>query len=145
MKISTRTRYGIRAMLEIALHPGDVPVEMSVISKNQGISRKYLHTLLLALKNNGLLTSVRGTAGGYLLARDPAEITVYEIFTILEGSMNLVDCVTDTGSCGRSAGCVTRNIWDRLSCLIRDELDMLTLADLVSEHRMLGQAVAADN
>ena len=131
----------MRAMLEIALHQGRVPVEMSVISKNQGISRKYLHTLLLALKNKGLLKSVRGTAGGYLLARKPADITLYEIFSILEGAPSLVDCVTDTGRCARSEGCATRNVWDRLSRLIRDELRAVTLADLVDEHRELAAAV----
>ncbi len=70
-------------------------MEMSVISKNQGISRKYLHTLLPALKNRGLMTSVRGTAGGYLLFREPKDIILYEIFNILEGPVGLVSCVDE--------------------------------------------------
>ena len=135
MKLSTRTRYGIRAMMEIALHDGVHTVDLNEISRNQGISKKYLHTLLVNLKNSGLLTSVRGNTGGYLLARRPEEITVYEIFRILEGPAELVECVANKGACKRSGDCTARGLWGRVSALIRNELESTTLADLAAEYK----------
>jgi Rrf2 family transcriptional regulator, cysteine metabolism repressor len=133
MKLSTRTRYGIRAMLEIALHDGVKPVDLNEISRNQDISKKYLHMLLVALKNKGLLNSVRGNAGGYRLAKKPAEISLFEIYTTLEGPAGLVDCIGNPGVCKRSETCATRRLWDRLSTAIRRELEGTTLADLVQD------------
>lgn len=133
MKLSTRTRYGIRAMLELALHEGGSPVDLNEISRNQGISKKYLHALMMQLKNGGFITSVRGNAGGYLLARRPADITLYEIFSTLEGTPELVECVTNEKACNRSERCVTRKLWDRIGSTIRRELESTTLEDLVRD------------
>lgn len=131
MKLSTRTRYGIRAMLELALHDGVKPVDLNEISRNQGISKKYLHALMMQLKNGGFITSVRGNTGGYLLTRRPEEITLYDIFATLEGPPELVECVSNEKACNRSERCVTRKLWERIGATIRKELEGTTLADLV--------------
>lgn len=137
MKLSTRARYGIRAMLEIAMHGGQSPVDLNEISKNQGLSKKYLHALLVQLKNAGLLASVRGKTGGYLLAKKPEEITLFDIYLVLEGGINLVDCVAHEELCSRAGDCVARKIWQRLGNAIRKELDTTTLADLIEETRAM--------
>ncbi|OHD64275.1 MAG: hypothetical protein A2176_01355 [Spirochaetes bacterium RBG_13_51_14] len=133
MRLSTRTRYGVRAMLEIALHNPTQPVDLNEISKKQGISKKYLHTLLTLLKNNSLVVSIRGNAGGYLLARKPEDISLYEIFRILEGTPGIVDCVENDKACRRFAVCTTRKLWRRLSASIQKELECTSLADLVAD------------
>lgn len=133
MKLSTRTRYGIRAMLELALHDGNAPVDLNEISKNQDISKKYLHALMMQLKNGGFITSVRGNTGGYLLARRPGDITLYDIFATLEGAPELVECVTNEKACNRAERCVTRKLWDRIGSTIRRELESTTLEDLVRD------------
>ncbi len=133
MKLSTRMRYGIRALMEIALHGGGRPVGLPEISKNQNISKKYLHALMVQLKNGGIVTSVRGNAGGYLLTRPPGDVSLYDIFTVLEGPAELVECAPDGRSCARYETCVTRKLWDRLGGAVRRELEEMTLADLVSE------------
>ncbi len=135
MKLSTRMRYGMRAMLEIAEHSTGRPVDLNEISKKQGISKKYLHALLVQLKNAGLLTSVRGNTGGYLLSRKPNEITLLVVFTALEGNVELVDCVTHSALCARAGDCAARKFWERLSATIRRELESTTLADLMEESR----------
>jgi Rrf2 family protein len=123
----------MRAMLEIALHGDGKPVDLNEISKKQGISKKYLHTLLMQMKNGGFITSVRGNTGGYLLARRPEEITLFDIYTTLEGPPELVECVANEKACTRSDGCVTRKLWDRIGTTIRRELEGTTLADLVRD------------
>ena len=133
MKLSTRTRYGIRAMLEIALHRDGRPVDLNEISRNQEISKKYLHALLVQLKNGGFITSVRGNAGGYLLAKRPEEITLFDIFSTLEGPTELVDCVASSKACNRYERCATRKLWERIGGTIRKELEGMSLADLVKE------------
>jgi len=133
MKLSTRGRYGLRAMLEIALGFEEGPVLTQTISEHQEISRKYLHTLLTTLKGAGLVRSVRGTGGGYVLTRSPSEIRVSEVVSVLEGS--LIDCVGDKNICNRSAQCVTRELWQELSDTIEGFLSQVTLHDLVVRTR----------
>lgn len=135
MKLSTRARYGIRAMIEITLHGNGRPVDLNEISKKQGLSKKYLHALLVQLKNAGLLASVRGNAGGYLLAKSPKEINLLKIFEALEGSVELVDCVARGQVCSRAGDCIARAFWARLSLVIRNELSSTTLADLMEESK----------
>lgn len=140
MKLSTRMRYGIRAVLEIAHHTDGKPVDLNEISKNQGLSKKYLHALLVQLKNAGLIASVRGNTGGYLLARKPDKITLLEIYEALEGGVELVDCIVREAICVRSSNCVARKLWQRLSGVIRHELASTTIKDLMeeSDNRSLG-------
>lgn len=130
LKLSTRSRYGLRAMVQLAGHFGRAPLNLAAISEEQGISRKYLHALLTALKDDGLLRSVRGAQGGYVLTRDPAKTTVAEVVEILEGALAPVDCVTNHAICGRARDCKVRPLWESLRRAMMDVLEKTTLADL---------------
>ena len=132
MRISTRGRYGLRAMLELAQRFGEAPVLMSTLAQRQGLSRKYLHTLLTALKSAGLVRSVRGPGGGFVLARPPAQIKLSEILHAAEGPLSLVDCVADRRACNRSKRCLARRVWRDLSGAIEDVLDNVTLEDIAA-------------
>ncbi len=135
MRLSTRARYGLRAMLEIAMSNGESPVMMRSISENQGISRKYLHAILTTLKSAGLVRSVRGVRGGYTLSRSPSRIQVSEVIRVLEGSLSVVDCVQENGLCARSETCVTRDVWLDVNRAIEGVLGNLTLEDLVQRQK----------
>ena len=134
MKLSTRGCYGLRAMLELALHYGGKPVLMRSIAENQGISRKYLHALLTSLRSAGFVRSVRGSGGGYLLAKAPANIRVDDVVQALEGSLSITDCVEDPKVCARSSRCVTHELWQELSQAVARLLSAVTLEDLVVRH-----------
>jgi Rrf2 family protein len=134
MKLSTRGCYGLRALLELALNYGGKPVLMRAIAENQNISRKYLHALLTALKSAGYVRSVRGSGGGYLLAKPPAKIQVHDVLQVLEGSLSITDCVEDPDTCPRSQRCVTHELWQDLSAAVEKLLAGVTLQDLVVRH-----------
>ncbi len=135
MKLSTRGRYGLRAMLDIAINQGDGPITLNSISERQGISVGYLEQLMVPLKKEGLIRSVRGAQGGYLLAREPDKITVGDIIRALEGPIAPVACVSEDypEECDRAEGCVTRLVWAKVRDSIAQVLDSLTLADLMEE------------
>ena len=132
MKVSTRGRYGLRAMLELARCRRQFPVLMSTLAEREDISRKYLHTLLTALKSAGLVSSVRGAGGGFMLSKESAEIRLGEILRAVEGPLSLVDCVADKRVCDRSNRCVARGVWRELSGAIESMLDSITLEDLIA-------------
>lgn len=131
LRFSTKGRYGVRAMMELAMHLPGEPVLMSTIAERQGISRKYLHALLTSLRAAGLVRSVRGAQGGYTLSRLPAQIKVSEVVEALEGPLALTDCVIEDGICHRSPDCTSRRLWVELSTVLRQHLASLTLQDLV--------------
>lgn len=131
MKLSTRTRYGIRAMITIAENGGQSPVDLNKISQKQGLSKKYLHALLVRLKDAGLLVSVRGKRGGYLFAKKPNEITLLDVYLALEGKIELVDCLFGTNHCAKIGNCPARRIWRRLTDVMQKELSSITLADVL--------------
>ncbi len=133
MKINTRVRYGLRAMLQIAGGYGGDPVPISTISASQEISRKYLEHVVGELRRSGLICSQRGVRGGYSLCRPPAEITLWEIITALDPQTALVDCVPDPGSCDRSDDCLTRTIWVLLSKRMENFWAGFNLADLADQ------------
>jgi Rrf2 family transcriptional regulator, cysteine metabolism repressor len=131
MKISTKGRYGLRAMLDLARHGIDgTPVYLSDIAKREGLSEKYLEHIFGTLHKAGLVKALRGRKGGYLLTKLPDEITLKEIITVLEGPCNLVDCVTDEKSCPKTETCVTREVWSLLGNKIEEVLAGFTLAAL---------------
>ena len=107
---------------------------MQIIAENQGVSRKYLDAIFASLKSAGLVRSRRGAGGGHLLAKDPADIHLGEVFRALDGPVALVDCVADPEVCSRSHRCVTKNVWAEVSEAIEKTLASFTLADLVREH-----------
>ncbi len=131
MKLTTRSRYGTRLALDIALHGGDGPVRVKDIAKRQGISIKYLEKLVRDLKNAGFIVSRRGPKGGHQLAKSLNQITVGDIVNVLEGEISLVECVAINGRCDRVADCVTRNIWIEAARAMTDKLGSITLAELV--------------
>lgn len=135
MKISTRGRYGLRALVELARHYGKRPVEMGRIAKREEVSRKYLHALFTSLKSTGLIRGVRGSGGGYVLVKEPSKVTLWEVLNVLEGSLSLVPCVEDKSFCKRARSCVARETWERLSKAMESHLSKVTLSDLVGRKK----------
>lgn len=133
IKLSTKGRYGTRLMLNLALHynKGKDAVVLKNISKDEDLSIRYLEQIIIPLKINKLVKSVRGAGGGYTLARDPSEINLCQIIEVLEGSCALVDCVEDPGSCDRMTECATYEIWKEASELLQHYFESKTLQDLV--------------
>ena len=133
MRISCRGRYATRAMIELALHHGKKPLPLTIISKNQGISKKYLTQLMGPLKRAGLVRVLRGKTGGFMLACHPSKITLGDILYAAEGDMSLIDCVKDSRFCYRSDDCLSRATWLELSQLIKDYLNSTTLAEILKK------------
>ena len=131
MKLSTRTRYGMRAILELARNNGDRPLQVRTIAQRQDISVKYLEQLMTILKSAGFVRSIRGSKGGYILARSPDEIKLNEVFNCLEGFVATVDCVSNSNLCKRTDDCVTRQVWAQVQNAIQNVLKSITLQDLV--------------
>lgn len=119
-------------MLELANRFGEEPVLMSTVAESQNLSRKYLHALLTPLRSAGLVRSVRGAHGGFVLARPPAHIKLSEVLHAVEGSLSLVDCVADPRVCDRSKRCPARRVWEALSSAVTDMLDHVTLEDMMT-------------
>ena len=132
MKISTKGRYALRLMLDIALYSENKPVSIKEIYKRQGISDNYLEQIISVLKSAGYVRSIRGPQGGYLLTREPQEYTVGMILKLTEGSLAPVICVEDDASpCDNMGCCPTVEIWKRLNNAINDVVENITLADLI--------------
>ena len=131
MRVSTRGRYALRLMLDLAMNNTGEPVRLKDVAKRQEISEKYLEQIISILNKAGLVKSVRGPAGGYSLKRKPEEYTVGMILRLTEGSLAPVDCVEDGTDCGRADQCVTVLLWKKLNDAINGVVDNITLADLV--------------
>ena len=132
MKLSTRSRYGVRLMLDLALHADEGPVRLGYVAQRQGIGIKYLEQIIISLKKADYVTSVRGPKGGHLLTRPPEEITVGEIVGLLEGGLKLTRCTQYPEECVRSSSCVTRILWKEATEAIRERLDAITFRDLIN-------------
>jgi Rrf2 family transcriptional regulator, cysteine metabolism repressor len=130
MKISTRTRYGLRAMADLAINYKEKPVLVKDIAKRQNISDKYLEHIMLALKKAGLVESISGARGGYLLTRDISSINALEIVNALEGSLAPVPCINHKDICKRSETCKVRTLWGRVRKSMEEILSSTTLEDL---------------
>ncbi|MCX5633708.1 MAG: Rrf2 family transcriptional regulator [Phycisphaerae bacterium] len=131
MKISTRTRYGMRAVLELALAYGAGPLQIKVIAEKQNISNKYLEQLIAIIKTAGIVRSIRGPHGGYVLAKPPQDIKLSDIFKALEGPVLTVECVENKDACEHYADCITRRLWIEVNDAILNVLDNKTLHNLV--------------
>ena len=131
MKLGTKTRYGTRAMLELALHYGTGPVSAGEVAARQQLSVKYLEQLLVSLQTAGLVRSVRGTRGGHTLARPPDQITLREIYSVFEGAEGFAECTSCPELCERTDVCVTQMVWDRMYATSMEVLESTTLGDLV--------------
>ena len=144
MRITTKTRYGTRALLELALHQDEGPLSLAEIARRQELSEKYAESLMGRLRAAGVVHSVRGAQGGYLLARDPAAITVREVYEVMEGVAPPVACLEDAGLCSRVDQCVTQEVWGQMQQAALEVLGGVTLADLAERYRRRLAARPAD-
>jgi len=135
MKLSSRTRYGTRALLELALHQGEGPVFLKDIARQQQISLPYLEHLIAPLIAGGIIRSTKGPRGGISLARKPADIKLIEITQLLEGSMAPVACIDSPEACKRSEFCATRDVWSQLKEVMDGVLEKTTLQDLAAKQK----------
>ena len=133
MRLSTRGRYGTRLMVDLAQHYADGPIPLAKIAKRQDLSAKYLEQLIILLKGAGLIRSVRGRRGGYMLARRPEDISVGEIVETLEGKLSVVDCVLEPELCYRSIECPTRDIWVGITDILKKQLFSLNLDYIIKK------------
>jgi Rrf2 family cysteine metabolism transcriptional repressor len=131
MKFSTRSRYGLRAMIELALHYQDKPVFLKDIAEHQNISMKYLDHIVSSLKARGLIIRVKD---GYVLGRAPSEINCAEIVNILEGSFNPVVCLDSPSFCNKSDKCEARKVWEKVGSSLKETLESFTLEDLIDHN-----------
>lgn len=137
MKLSARSRYATRLLLDLAMHQEDTPLRTTVLSESTGITVQFIEQIIRPLKKAGFIVSVRGAAGGHILDKDPAEITVGDVVRIMEGGIQLTDCVADESICARSPQCITRRVWLRASKVLEEELDSITLQYLLEEPQSL--------
>lgn len=137
MKISTKGRYALRLMVDIAQYGGDGPVSLRDTARRQQLSDKYLEQIVTPLAKAGLLRSVRGAGGGYLLTRRPEGYTVGDILRPLEGDLAPVECATDGDFCARSCDCVTVGVWQEIHKAVSAVVDGTTLADLLERQRAI--------
>jgi len=133
MQLSTKSRYGLRAMIELALNYGQGPLGLKEIAKKHDLSDKYLDQVLTPLRTRGLLRTQKGSKGGYLLAVPPENVTAYDVIHAVEGSLAPVPCAENADFCDKEKTCATRDVWVRLQEVITGELKSITLAELVAE------------
>ena len=131
MKLSSRSRQGFRAILELAFGYGGGPLQIKTIAKHQEISVKYLEQLIAMLKSAGIVNSIRGPKGGYILTRPPNQIKLSDIFIALEGHLIAAECLQHPDFCQKCADCVTRQLWYEMQNAVMSVLDVQTLQDLV--------------
>ena len=141
MRVSTRGRYALRLMIDIANHDGEGPVRVKDIAARQHISMKYLEQIISALTKAGYVNSVRGPQGGYRLAMEPDKYTVGMILRESEGDLSPVACASDDYDCPNMDDCVTVRLWRELDDAIRRVVDKYTLADLLAWQKGSGQIV----
>ena len=139
MKLSTRVRFGLRIMVQIAAECDVRPVFSRRIAAQQDISEAYVDQILLPLRAGGLLVSQRGRSGGYRLAKPASQITALDVVEVLEGEISMVDCICRPGSCKRAPACPTRQVWVKLNQSIRECLAAVTLEQLRLDSRLLEQ------
>lgn len=135
MRLSTRGHYGLKAMFDLAQHYGTEPIPLKTVAERQNISENYLEQLIATLRKTGLVKSVRGSQGGYILARDPEKITVGDIIRVMEGPIAPVDCVSEIepAECDQADYCITRSVWARVRDSLAELMDSISLADMLRD------------
>lgn len=136
MKLSTKGRYGVRAMVDLAANYGGAPVSIKTISKRENLSEYYLEQLFSPLRRANIIRSIRGAQGGYVLCKPPSEITVGDIMTILEGPIEIADCI-DGVECSSSECCATKAVWEKIKNSIDSVMNSITLQDIIDDHRAI--------
>ena len=147
MKLSTKGRYGLRALIDLALYSENETVSIASISARQNISESYLEQLIAKLRKAGLVTSVRGAGGGYKLANPASEMSVGDILRALEGSLDAVNCpgLEEENSCDGSEFCVTKYVWQKINDSINRTVDEMKLDQLVEESRSMKEEAGTDD
>lgn len=140
MKLSTKGRYGVKAMVDLAIHYGAQPISIKSISERQHISEYYLEQLFSSLRKSGLIKSIRGARGGYVLNRAPKEITVAEVMYVLEGPIEISDCLENV-TCTNIECCATRLLWERIKNSLDSVLKSTTLSDMVSDYNNMQKVI----
>lgn len=142
LKLSTKGRYGLRALIDLAQYSADTPVSITSISGRQDISERYLEQLMSMLKKAGLVKSIRGAGGGYMLAKDVKEISVGDVLRALEGNLEPVECagLESEGGCKAADSCVTKYVWQRINDSINRTVDEIHLDQLVEESRKINSS-----
>ncbi|MBE6046942.1 MAG: Rrf2 family transcriptional regulator [Clostridium sp.] len=135
MKLSTKGRYGVKAMVELAVNYGETPLSIKTISNRQKISEYYLEQLFAPLRKANLITSIRGAQGGYILSREPKDITVADIMTVVEGPIEISDCIDNENGCDNTDCCATRLLWEKLKKSIDEVMSSVTLQDIVDDYK----------
>ncbi|PIV24034.1 MAG: Rrf2 family transcriptional regulator [Deltaproteobacteria bacterium CG_4_8_14_3_um_filter_45_9] len=141
MRLSTQSRYGVRAIFDIAYHSEGLGTQVKDISRRQGISQRYLEQIFQKLKRAGIVGSKRGPSGGYFLNKKPEDITVGEVIRITEGGINPVLCVNPEDSsqpCEKSGECVTQIVWNEAGKRLKDYFDSITIRDLCKLAKEMG-------
>jgi Rrf2 family cysteine metabolism transcriptional repressor len=138
LKLSTKCRYGARAIVEIARSYGKFPTKRKDIAESQNISESYLENILISLKKHGIIGTIRGSQGGYVLNRTPSDVTLFEVVQALEGSLAPVECLEKSAKCERIAVCTTRNVWKELMEAQEKVLRSITLQNLLDREKSDG-------
>lgn len=140
MKLSTKGRYGLRALIDLARYSEVEPVSINSIAERQGISERYLEQLMAMLKKAGLVKSIRGAGGGYVLAKEQKDISVGDVLRALEGNLNPVECsgFVEEG-CEAAGGCVTKYVWQKINDSINQTVDEIKLNQLVEESKSMNK------
>ncbi len=145
MKFSTKTRYGIRALLEVALHKDGEGVFQKDIAENQKLSIKYLDHIISALKIAGLICNVKGKKSGYILTRSPKNISMLDVHNAFEAGVCVVDCLSVNVACEMENSCATKEFWQGMNDVIEDYLVGVSLADIVCKHEALNNTKRKKN
>lgn len=135
MKVSTKGDYGVRALVELAHHYGEGPVQSAEIAARQEVPEPYLDQLLTSLRRAGFIRSVRGPQGGHALIREPGDLKLSEVMAALEGSLAPLACVDDPEACTKTGGCVQRDVWTRVRDATLDILESVSIGDLAEKER----------
>ena len=138
MKLSTKGRYGVKAMVDLAINYGETPVSIKTISSRQNISEYYLEQLFSPLRKASLIKSVRGAQGGYVLNREPKDIKVSEIMEVLEGPIEIAECIEGV-QCNNIDCCATRLLWKKIKGSIDEVMESVTLQDIVNDYNRIQQ------
>ena len=136
MKLSTKGRYGVKAMVDLAINYGEEPVSIKSISERQSISEYYLEQLFSTLRKAELIKSIRGAQGGYILNRAPAEISIHEVIEVLEGPIEVSNCLEDE-ACNNIDCCATRLLWKKIKDSIDSVTSSITLKDIVDDYNKM--------
>ena len=135
MKVSTKGDYGVRALVELAHHYGQGPVQSAEIASRQEVPEPYLDQLLTTLRRAGFIRSVRGPQGGHALIQEPADVRLSDVMVALEGSLAPIACVDDPDACTRTGGCIQREVWERVRDATQEILESVSIGDLAQKER----------